>query len=251
VESSTFLDDNLQVSTFSPITGGGTSSVRNCSMLGGSVKLMQGTLRVENSILRSEDPIVVFSVSGDVIVQWSDVQGGWPGTGNIDADPLWADAANGDFSLLPGSPCIDTGSPFLEDPDGSILDMGALPYDPWTALGGGVAGTNGAPRLTGAGWLKAGSPLSLELTEALPGGSAILVVGLSALEAPLKGGTLWPQPDVLLGPLPVQANGTVALDGTWPTGLPTGFAFWSQAWLADAAAVAGFAASNGLRGVQP
>jgi hypothetical protein len=212
---------------------------------------MQGTLRVESSILRSGAPIAQFPASSGVGVLWSNVQGGWPGVANIDADPLWTDAANGDFSLLPGSPCIGTGQPFMVDADGSPLDMGALPYDPWTTLDGGVAGASGMPRLAGTGWLQAHEPFSLELTGATPFSGAFLVFGATALQAPFKGGTLWPHPDVIAGPLPVLGNGTVTLDSNWPAGLPTGFAFWSQAWIPDGVAVAGYAASNGLRGVQP
>lgn len=45
----------------------------------------------------------------------------------IDEDPLFIDAAAGDFTLGPTSSCIDTGNPQLPaDPDGSPPDMGAL-----------------------------------------------------------------------------------------------------------------------------
>jgi hypothetical protein len=44
----------------------------------------------------------------------------WPGTGNISAEPFFADESRGDFSLLAGSPAIQTGK------DGS--DMGAVPF---------------------------------------------------------------------------------------------------------------------------
>jgi hypothetical protein len=51
------------------------------------------------------------------------------GDGNIDADPLFTDPDNGDFTLQPSSPCIDAGDPESElDPDGSWVDMGAYPY---------------------------------------------------------------------------------------------------------------------------
>lgn len=42
-------------------------------------------------------------------VTYTDVQGGFPGEGNIDADPLFLDAARGDLRLRPGSPARDAG----------------------------------------------------------------------------------------------------------------------------------------------
>jgi hypothetical protein len=51
------------------------------------------------------------------------------GTGNSKGDPDFQNAAKRDFSLRPGSPCIDTGDPHLPpDPDGSRADMGAIPF---------------------------------------------------------------------------------------------------------------------------
>ncbi|UCC45310.1 MAG: right-handed parallel beta-helix repeat-containing protein [Candidatus Zixiibacteriota bacterium] len=46
----------------------------------------------------------------DQLSVWNcDVQGGWEGEGNIDADPLFCDPANLDFSLSEGSPCVGAG----------------------------------------------------------------------------------------------------------------------------------------------
>jgi len=44
-----------------------------------------------------------------IIIAYSDVHGGFPGEGNIDADPLFVDPDGGDLRLQPGSPCIDAG----------------------------------------------------------------------------------------------------------------------------------------------
>ena len=41
---------------------------------------------------------------------YCDIQGGYPGTGNINADPLFANAVGGDFHLQSGSPCLGAGA---------------------------------------------------------------------------------------------------------------------------------------------
>ncbi|MHC4653103.1 MAG: choice-of-anchor Q domain-containing protein [Planctomycetota bacterium] len=85
-------------------------------------------------------------------VLYCNVQGGWPGTGNIDSDPMFVDPDNGDLRLSPGSPCIDAGhnnaiagladtdldgNPrFADDPGADdigcgvpvVVDMGAYEY---------------------------------------------------------------------------------------------------------------------------
>ena len=52
------------------------------------------------------------------------------GLETINIDPQFTDPDNGDFTLQPSSPCIDAGDPESDlDPDGTIADMGAYPYD--------------------------------------------------------------------------------------------------------------------------
>jgi len=91
--------------------------------------------------------IYVFSGSGSVIARYCDIEGGWPGEGNIDADPCFADADNGDYHLKSQggrwdaneggwttdevtSPCIDAGDPMSPIgpepfPNGGTINMGA------------------------------------------------------------------------------------------------------------------------------
>ncbi len=83
---------------------------------------------------------------GAVTVIYSDIEGGWEGEGNIDADPLFADPDGGDFQLTwanwreedeTKSPCIDAGDPHLPpDPEATRADMGAYYWhqEPYRAI---------------------------------------------------------------------------------------------------------------------
>jgi hypothetical protein len=133
------------------------------------------------------------------------------------------------------------------DPIGPMVDTGsAFDVIPWLDVGGGL----GPPQLRGWGPFVGGSLYGLELTEALPAAVATLVVGLSQLDAPFKGGTLVPDPDLLIS-LPVSAQGGISLLEPVPGGLPSGQRLALQCWVADPAGPHGFHASNGLRLVVP
>lgn len=97
---------------------------------------------VENSIVFGNSPGSPFSaLAGSVTVRYSDIEGGYAGEANIDLDPLFTDPANGfQYSLQAGSPCIDAGDPAHPlDPDGSVVDMGAIPFDTSPGSGSGLA----------------------------------------------------------------------------------------------------------------
>lgn len=68
-------------------------------------------------LIASLDPETVVQVactdaySGTTASAWAGPLAAWEGQGgNVSADPLWADPANGDFSLAPGSPCLPGGN---------------------------------------------------------------------------------------------------------------------------------------------
>ena len=86
-----------------------------------------GEISLQNCIMWNNLPEETY---GDQIsIAYSDIQGNWEGIGNIDADPLFVDAAGGDYHLTEFSPCIDAGDPTSPfDPDGTIADMGAFYY---------------------------------------------------------------------------------------------------------------------------
>jgi len=115
-----------------------------------AVILFSGSFTMTNSIMWNNalnlqsDPVcnTCFSVS------YSDIEGGWPGTGNINQDPLFI--GGDDYKLQNLSPCIDKGTPTgapLTDIAGNhrdaMPDMGAyewtgsLIYLPFTVRSGG------------------------------------------------------------------------------------------------------------------
>jgi hypothetical protein len=87
-----------------------------------------GETSVNSCIVRGNLPDQIKDTSGDMLtVDYSNIEDGISGTGNIDADPLFT--SPDDFHLLENTPCMDTGDPALPvDPDGSRADMGVYPY---------------------------------------------------------------------------------------------------------------------------
>ena len=51
--------------------------------------------------------------------------------------------------------------------------------------------------------------------------------------------------------LPLNATGHFGASGAWYGGLPSGTQVYFQAWMADPAGQAGFAATNGVQGTTP
>jgi hypothetical protein len=111
-----------------------------------AVILWSGHLTVTNSILWNN----ALNLQGDppyptcFTATYSDIEGGWTGTDNIDADPLFV--GGGDFRLQMASPAIDVGAedgspdhdldqkPRPQDGDGdgtTAVDMGVYESAPY------------------------------------------------------------------------------------------------------------------------
>ncbi|HIB09723.1 MAG TPA: LamG domain-containing protein, partial [Gemmatimonadetes bacterium] len=82
-----------------------TSVVNNT---GGYGMASAGTSTITNSIIYGNDGDEIGSFTATVT--YSLVEGGYTGTGNIDSDPLFTDATNGDYSLSDYSPAIGAGT---------------------------------------------------------------------------------------------------------------------------------------------
>ena len=102
---------------------------------GGFLSTPYSNNTLTNSIIWDNSPQSVYAFLTTTI-SFSDIQGGWDGEANIDTDPFFTDAGNGDYTLQPDSPCIDAGTADLDgdgieditDYVGLAPDMGAFEY---------------------------------------------------------------------------------------------------------------------------
>lgn len=149
---------------------GSSASLINCTITenaadshGALIVCVDSSITMTNSILWANMPPVIRTISGAApAITYCDVEGGWPGEGNLDADPafvmpgIWTDAGilgwpvddvwtPGDYHLQSqagrwdatgiyikdavSSPCIDAGDPATDSttepsPNGSKVNMG-------------------------------------------------------------------------------------------------------------------------------
>jgi predicted outer membrane repeat protein len=132
------------------------ASITNCTISGNVTVFYEGggiafnganNPAVKNCILWENLPDEIKIFSGSATVSYSDVKGGWSGTGNLNIDPMFADAANGDFHLKSSagrwetssgtwvndaatSPCVDAGDAAASwsdepAPSGERVNLGA------------------------------------------------------------------------------------------------------------------------------
>jgi predicted outer membrane repeat protein len=127
VTNCTFLGNSADQFGGGMYNDSSSPTATNCTFSGNTAVLSGGGMQnhgssfpaLNNCILWGDSPDEIYSYGGEVVT-YSDIQGGYDGTGNIDTDPLFADPGGGDYHLGPGSLCIDAGtnhSPNLTDFD--------------------------------------------------------------------------------------------------------------------------------------
>jgi len=93
---------------------------------GGGTYFWYASPKIVNSILWGNNGGEISHEGSSIAVTYSDIQGGYSGTGNIDQAPLFV--GSGDYHLTAFSPCIDTGTSDGapdRDIDGNSRPLGA------------------------------------------------------------------------------------------------------------------------------
>lgn len=129
----------------------------NCTISGNNADIMGGGVYIAtfshsdllNTVVwgnwAADYPAMFVMMTDTVIAEYCNIEGGYEGDGNIDADPLFVDGGNLDFNLTwanypvedsTKSPCIDAGNPeqLYIDPDGTRNDMGVYYFEQMAAV---------------------------------------------------------------------------------------------------------------------
>ena len=110
----------------SPILANVTFSGNSARIYGGGLYNQSASPTLINVILwgdsASSGAEIYNNSSNTAAVTYSNVQGGYPGTGNINVDPLFVDSAVGNLRLQSTSPVIDAGNNAAV-PSGIVTDL--------------------------------------------------------------------------------------------------------------------------------
>ncbi len=136
-------------------TGGGINCIYNSDAIirnnavyknqaesGGGIRSLASYPEIVNNIIwgnYAPDGPQLLLISTNPPITYCDVEGGWDGTGNINANPYFRNADGRDFHLMStycgdpyDSPCIDAGDPSLAD---SLLECGLGLGEPRSDIG--------------------------------------------------------------------------------------------------------------------
>ena len=129
-----YYGGGIRCYAYSPTITNCTITGNESSKGGGIYCFSSSSPTITNCILWGDTPDEVYDDGGSFTptITYSDVQGGWEGEGNIDANPLFVDPDNGNYHLNDYSPCIGAGTsegaPTTDiegNPRGTPPDIGA------------------------------------------------------------------------------------------------------------------------------
>ncbi|NLI16965.1 MAG: hypothetical protein GX409_11830 [candidate division Zixibacteria bacterium] len=137
------------------IINNNTAYANQAGLKGGGISMDNSFASMENNIFWADyapiAPEIGLNNGSSPTVIYSDISGGYSGTGNINSDPLFVSQSTGNFHLQASSPCIDAGNPASpNDPDGTPADMGAFYYQQSSAYSYIPGDINGDRILGGA-----------------------------------------------------------------------------------------------------
>jgi len=113
------------------------------NVLGAGLYIDGGNASIINSIIyynrKENSNNINYNIGGyssnnffEYDITYTDIEGeeAWipNGTGNISINPLFISLSENNYNLSNNSPCIDSGAPWIYDPDNTISDMGAFYY---------------------------------------------------------------------------------------------------------------------------
>lgn len=125
----------------------------NCTIVGNTATIGSGIYTnrsntIVNCIVRNNtggDQIAMGFENIITSIAHSNIQGGWPGVGNLDMDPLFVDVSGGDFHLQSASLCIDAGDS-VAVPSWVTTDLDGNPRIQGVAVDMGAYETAGSPQ---------------------------------------------------------------------------------------------------------
>jgi hypothetical protein len=171
-----------------------TAYVNKCTIadnaIGVRATALGGFVGLESSIVSLNTTNVIDdNGTGGVVASWSLV--GVP-------DPGFWDFSTHDLNLRPGSPAINAGNPMAGmDPDGSVIDSGALRYDPTYAPGpntycfGKINSQNCVPAIGWNGTPSASSgTFTISCANLVPNKPGLMFFGFDNQAQPFFGGLL-------------------------------------------------------------
>jgi parallel beta-helix repeat protein len=122
------------------VDNGSNPSITNCTFVANQdsgLKLTKAAATVENSVLWSNLPMQISRsfLFSTLTLNYSDIQGGWVGgQGNINFDPCFADANNGDYHLRSAAGRWEPNQrEWVYDVNTSLCIDGGNPNSDWTA----------------------------------------------------------------------------------------------------------------------